>query len=106
MPDGGSILIATTLAEMGEDFIRTNGFGKVGRYACLTVSDTGVGMDQETQRNIFVPFFTTKDVGQGTGLGLPSAYGTVKQLGGFITAQSTPGEGSVFTIYLPVPRTR
>jgi len=101
MPDGGSFVVATSRAEMGEDFIRTNGFGKVGRYACLTVSDTGVGMDPEIQRNIFVPFFTTKDVGQGTGLGLPSAYGTVKQLGGFITAQSTPGSGSVFTIYLP-----
>ncbi|MDD2334975.1 MAG: PAS domain S-box protein [Geobacteraceae bacterium] len=101
MPDGGDFAITTTLAEMGTDFIRANGFGKVGRYACMTVSDTGVGMDQETQRNIFVPFFTTKDVGHGTGLGLPSAYGTVKQLGGFITAQSTPGSGSVFTIYLP-----
>jgi PAS domain S-box-containing protein len=101
MPDGGNFAIATTLAEMGKDFIRANGFGKVGCYACLKISDTGVGMDQETQRNLFVPFFTTKDVGQGTGLGLPSAYGTVKQLGGFITAQSTLGSGTVFTIYLP-----
>ncbi len=101
MPDGGSFIIATTLAEIGNDFIQANGFGKVGRYACMTVTDTGVGMDLETQRNIFVPFFTTKDVGQGTGLGLPSVYGTVKQLGGFITAQSTLGSGSVFTLYLP-----
>ena len=101
MPDGGNFIIETTLAEMGREFIRANGFGKAGRYACLTVTDTGVGMDPETQRNIFVPFFTTKEVGQGTGLGLPSAYGTVKQLGGFITAQSAPGSGSVFTIYLP-----
>ncbi|MRR55256.1 MAG: response regulator [Deltaproteobacteria bacterium] len=101
MPDGGKVIIATNLAEMGTDFIRANGFGKVGRYACMTVTDTGVGMDPETQRNIFVPFFTTKNVGQGTGLGLPSAYGTVKQLGGFITAQSVLGSGSVFTIYLP-----
>lgn len=101
MPDGGNLIIATNLAEMGTDFILANGFGKVGSYACLTVTDTGVGMDPETQRNIFVPFFTTKNVGQGTGLGLPSAYGTVKQLGGFITAQSVLGSGSVFTIYLP-----
>ncbi len=101
MPDGGNLFITTNLAEMGTDFIRVNGFGKVGRYACLTVTDTGVGMDPETQRNIFVPFYTTKNVGQGTGLGLPSAYGTVKQLGGFITAQSALGSGSVFTIYLP-----
>jgi CheY-like chemotaxis protein len=101
MPDGGRFVVATSLAQMGEDFIQTNGFGKVGRYACLTVTDSGVGMDQETQKNIFMPFFTTKDVGKGPGLGLPSAYGTVKQLGGFITVRSTPGEGSVFTIYLP-----
>lgn len=101
MPDGGNLIITTNLAEMGTDFIRVNGFGKAGRYACMTVADTGVGMDPETQRNIFVPFFTTKNVGQGTGLGLPSAYGTVKQLGGFITAQSALGSGSVFTIYLP-----
>ncbi|MHC1697258.1 MAG: response regulator [Geobacteraceae bacterium] len=101
MPDGGNFIIATNLTEMGAEFIQSNGFGKLGLYACLTVSDTGVGMDPETQRNIFVPFFTTKDVGQGTGLGLPSVYGTVKQLGGFITAQSVSGSGSVFTIYLP-----
>ena len=101
MPDGGRFIIATTLAEIGNDFIEANGFGKVGHYACMTVTDTGVGMDLETQRNIFVPFFTTKDVGQGTGLGLPSVYGTVKQLGGFITARSTLGSGSVFTFYLP-----
>jgi len=101
MPDGGTFIIATSLAEMGTDFIRAHGFGKTGRYACMTVTDTGSGMDPETQRNIFVPFFTTKNVGQGTGLGLPSAYGTVKQLGGFITAHSVPGSGSVFTIYLP-----
>lgn len=104
MPDGGTFTIATSLAEMGTDFIRANGFGKVGRYACMAVTDTGVGMDPETQRNIFVPFFTTKNVGQGTGLGLPSAYGTVKQLGGFITAHSILGSGSVFTIYLPSAR--
>ncbi|MRR05318.1 MAG: PAS domain S-box protein [Deltaproteobacteria bacterium] len=101
MPEGGNFVIATTSAEMGTDFIQANNFGKVGRYACLTVTDTGVGMDQETLRNIFVPFFTTKNVGQGTGLGLPSVYGTVKQLGGFITAQSDLGSGSVFTIFLP-----
>jgi PAS domain S-box-containing protein len=101
MPDGGSLVIATTLAEIGPDFIEANGFGKVGRYACLTVTDTGVGMAPEVQRNVFVPFFTTKDVGQGTGLGLPSVYGTVKQLGGYITVQSARGAGSTFTIYLP-----
>ncbi len=101
MPDGGSLVIATTLAEIGPDFIEANGFGKVGRYACLTVTDTGVGMAPEVQRNVFVPFFTTKDVGQGTGLGLPSVYGTVKQLGGYITVQSDLGAGSTFTIYLP-----
>ncbi|MDD2318511.1 MAG: response regulator [Geobacteraceae bacterium] len=101
MPDGGRLVIATTLAEIGPDFIEANGFGKVGRYACLTVTDAGVGMAPEVQKNIFVPFFTTKEVGQGTGLGLPSVYGTVKQLGGYITVHSALGSGSTFTIYLP-----
>jgi CheY-like chemotaxis protein len=100
MPEGGSFVIATTFAEMGTDFIRQQ--FRQGRSICLSDGHGHRGrMDQDTQRNIFVPFFTTKNVGQGTGLGLPSVYGTVKQLGGFITAQSDLGAGSVFTIYLP-----
>lgn len=101
MPDGGALVFATGHFELGSDFIQANGFGKEGRYACLTVADTGMGMAPEILSNIFVPFYTTKDVGKGTGLGLPSVYGTVKQLGGYITAESVPGEGTAFTIYLP-----
>lgn len=104
MPEGGSLIIATTSTELGSAFIAANGFGRVGRYACLTVTDTGTGMAPEILNNIFVPFYTTKDVGKGTGLGLASVYGTVKQLGGYITVQSVPGKGSTFTIYLPSAR--
>ncbi len=73
-----------------------------GRYACMTVADTGVGMDAETLKRIFDPFFTTKDVGSGSGLGLASAYGIVKNHRGFIDVKSSTGEGSTFQIYLPV----
>jgi len=75
-----------------------------GRYVCVTVADTGVGMDAETLKRIFDPFFTTKDVGSGSGLGLASAYGIVKNHGGFIEAKSAPGEGSSFRFYLPVSK--
>jgi len=102
MPRGGRLTITTGRARIGGGFIRTHGFGRAGDYLKLSVSDTGVGMDEKTMARIFDPFFTTKEVGKGTGLGLASVYGIVKQHGGYITVSSTPGEGTTFDIYLPV----
>jgi CheY-like chemotaxis protein len=102
MLEGGRLSIATDLTEM-DDHVAVNGYGKPGgRYALITVSDTGQGMDEATLKRIFEPFFTTKEVGDGTGLGLSISYGIVKQHNGFIKVSSKPGEGTVFKIYLPL----
>jgi len=102
MPDGGTFSIKTAAGEMDEEYIATNGFGTVGRYAVITVTDSGHGMAPDTKRKVFNPFFTTKDVGKGTGLGLAMVMGIIKQHGGFIDLQSEPGSGSVFKLYLPL----
>lgn len=100
MQEGGRLTISTELASMDDEYVAFYGYGKPGRYALISVSDTGQGMDAETQIKIFEPFFTTKGIGEGTGLGLAISYGIIKQHGGFIKVYSEPGKGTAFKIHL------
>ena len=104
MPRGGILWIGTGIVELDREFIRIHGYGTPGRYASITCSDNGVGMDTETAQRIFEPFFTTKEVGKGTGLGLAIVYGIVQQHQGYINCYSEPGKGTSFRIYLPLAR--
>ncbi|HEV2287445.1 MAG TPA: ATP-binding protein [Candidatus Acidoferrales bacterium] len=101
MPRGGKLLLETCNITVGEELARCRAPLEPGSYVLFTVSDTGCGISAETQAHIFEPFFTTKDEGQGTGLGLATVYGVVKQSGGFIWLDSEPGRGAHFEIYLP-----
>ena len=101
MPDGGVLRIETRRVHLTEDQRQTWGSVRAGEHVCLSVGDTGIGMNEETRAHMFEPFFTTKPAGKGTGLGLATVYGLVKQHGGGIDVDSEPGKGTRFRIYFP-----
>jgi PAS domain S-box-containing protein len=102
LQQGGTIVITTEAVSIDSDFVLATGFGKPGRYALLTFTDNGGGMDAEIAKHIFEPFYTTKELGKGTGLGLSIVYGIIRKHNGYILCNSSIGLGTTFRIYLPL----
>ena len=98
---GGQLTITTAVVDLDAEVAKHNSERRIGKFVRLTVADTGEGMDEGVIKRIFEPFFTTKEIGKGTGLGLPTAYGIIKQHQGWLEVQSAPGYGSTFQVYLP-----
>jgi CheY-like chemotaxis protein len=105
MPSGGRLHIETEMVELDDAYCRFYPHVTAGPYAVLSISDTGIGMDTETRERMFEPFFTTKGPGKGTGMGLATVYGIVKQHGGFLHVYSEPGQGTLFRVYFPATDT-
>lgn len=105
MPQGGTLLIETKKVELTEESAKKYLVPRQGNFACIAVSDTGMGMDERTKQRLFEPFFTTKELGKGTGLGLSIVYGIVKQHNGEISVYSEPGSGTTFRVYFPLVAT-
>jgi two-component system cell cycle sensor histidine kinase/response regulator CckA len=101
MPNGGKVILRTQNIDFGPNDLARYPYATIGPYVCLSVTDTGAGMTEEVSQRVFEPFFTTKALGHGTGLGLATVYGIVKQSLGYIWVTSTVGAGTTFDIYLP-----
>ena len=101
MPDGGKLVIKTSNVSLDQEYAGRHPGANTGDYVVLAVTDTGIGMTEEVMSHVFEPYFTTKGVGEGTGLGLSTCYGIVSMLGGYIDVKSRPGQGSTFEVYLP-----